>query len=133
MHLRLSTLTALSLLTCLALHGQAPAGDPPRRGVDLIPRMQTMARALGVTCEYCHTARKGSGLPEPKKDIARKMLAMTEEIDARVTSATGHSAEDTTRVDCVTCHRGVAIPGQLSDILDKTWKEKHKGVIFLRL
>ena len=36
----------------------------------------------------------------------------------------GHSADETTRVDCVTCHRGVVIPGQLSDILAKTLREK---------
>ena len=124
MEFRPFPLTALALLTGLVLQGQAPAGDPQRRGVDLIPRMQSIARGLGVTCEYCHTARRGSGLPEPKKDIARKMMAMTEEINARVTSATGHSAGEATRVDCVTCHRGVAIPGQLSDILDKTLREK---------
>lgn len=94
------------------------------RGVDLIPRMQIMARSLGVTCEYCHTARRGSGLPEPKKDIARQMMAMMEEINARVTAATGHPAGEGTRVDCVTCHRGVTIPGQLADILEKTIVEK---------
>src|SRR5215472_11153832 len=119
------TLTvALTAAAGLSLQAQTPAGgNAQRRGVDLIPRMQIMARGLGVTCEYCHTARRGSGLPEPKKDIARKMMAMTEEINARVTAATGHEAGGT-KVDCITCHRGVAIPGQLSDILEKTVLEK---------
>ena len=124
MDFRPCILAGLTLLTGLVAHAQAPAGNnPQRRGVDLIPRMQTMARGLGVTCEYCHTARRGSGLPEPRKDIASQMMAMTEEINARVTSATGHPAGEATQVDCVTCHRGVAIPGQLSDILDKAVRE----------
>lgn len=120
------TLTiALTLAAAFSLQAQTPgANNAQRRGVDLIPRMQIMARGLGVTCEYCHTARRGSGLPEPKKDIARKMMAMTEEINARVAAATGHEAGEGTKVDCVTCHRGVAIPGQLSDILEKTVLEK---------
>ena len=108
----------LTVTLCLPALGQEQT--PPRPGVDLIPRMQTMARALGVTCEYCHTARRGSGLPEPKKDIARQMMALTDEINARVTTATGHPAGEGAKVVCVTCHRGVAIPAQLSDILDKT-------------
>ena len=124
MEFRLSLFAGSTLVACLALPHTALQAQTSGRGVDLIPRMQNMARGLGVTCEYCHTARRGSGLPEPKKDIARKMMAMTEEINARITLATGHSADETTRVDCVTCHRGVVIPGQLSDILDKTLREK---------
>jgi tetratricopeptide (TPR) repeat protein len=47
-------------------------------------------------------------------------MAMTDEINAKVASATAHAAGEGTKVDCVTCHRGVAIPGQLADILEKT-------------
>jgi len=81
--------------------------------------MQAIAQALGVPCEYCHTAQRGVGEPEPKKDIARAMMAMTREINARVASATGKSAE-ATAVECATCHRGVAIPRPLHRILQET-------------
>jgi tetratricopeptide (TPR) repeat protein len=88
---------------------------------DLGARMQTIANSLGVTCGYCHTAERGSGQPEPKKDIARAMIALTRDINQKLDAAAGASA---TRVDCVTCHRGVAIPKQLGDILSQTMKEK---------
>jgi len=89
-----------------------------------LPSMQAIAQALGVSCEYCHTAQRGSGQPEPKKDIARAMIAMTRDLNARVEAATGKPATEATAVQCVTCHRGVAIPRQLSDILMQTIKEK---------
>src|ERR1700704_661726 len=69
--------------------------------------MQAIAQALGVQCEYCHSAERGSGLPEPKKDIARQMMAMTREINARVQTATGKAPTQAAIVECATCHRGV--------------------------
>src|SRR5689334_3439747 len=87
------------------------------------PNMQAIAQALGVTCEYCHTASAGSGQPEPKKDIARAMIAMTRDLNEKIQAATGKPAGEAARVTCMTCHRGVAIPGQLTDVLLKTWKE----------
>jgi tetratricopeptide (TPR) repeat protein len=93
-------------------------------GPDLMPTMQAMSQALGVTCEYCHSAPRGSGLAEPKKEVARAMMAMTREINAKVQAATGKSAGQASAVQCVTCHRGVAIPRQLSEILMATLREK---------
>lgn len=86
------------------------------------PNMQAIAQALGVSCDYCHAAERGA--PEPKKDIARAMLAMTREINAKVQAATGLAANQATEVQCVTCHRGVPIPRPLPDILIQTVKEK---------
>ena len=88
---------------------------------DLSARMQTIAQALGVACQHCHSAERGSGQPEPKKDIARAMMAMTRDINAKIAAAAGPSA---TQVDCITCHRGVAIPKQLKDILNQTLKDQ---------
>jgi tetratricopeptide (TPR) repeat protein len=86
--------------------------------------MQTMAAALGVSCNYCHSAERGSGQPEPKKDIARAMIAMTAEINGRVEAAAGKLNDPRTKVDCITCHRGVPIPKQLGEILTQTLREK---------
>jgi tetratricopeptide (TPR) repeat protein len=86
--------------------------------------MQDVAQALGVRCEYCHSAPRGSGQPEPKKDIAFAMMAMTRELNAKVQAATGKPANEATRVECVTCHRGVAIPQPLSAIILRTVAEK---------
>jgi tetratricopeptide (TPR) repeat protein len=86
--------------------------------------MQEIGQALGVRCEYCHSAPRGSGQPEPKKEIALAMMAMTRDLNAKVQEATGKPANETTRVECVTCHRGVAIPQPLSAIILKTVGEK---------
>jgi tetratricopeptide (TPR) repeat protein len=87
--------------------------------------MEEISKALGVKCNYCHTAPFGSAgqkepPPEPKKDIARAMIAMTRDLNAKIQDATGKPPNETTRVDCATCHRGVAIPEPLSAILLRT-------------
>lgn len=107
----------LFLALALAVHGQAPQGD-------LGARMQIIAQALGVSCGYCHTAERGSGQPEPKKDIARAMMAMTRDINAKIEAATGAPSKSVTQVQCITCHRGVAIPKQLGEILTETLKNQ---------
>jgi tetratricopeptide (TPR) repeat protein len=109
------------LLMLLAGTGFLPAQTPP---ADIMPLMQEIVQALGVQCEYCHSAPRGSGLPEPKKDIARQMIAMTRDLNARVQGATGKSATEAAQVKCVTCHRGVPIPRQLSEIVIRTYREK---------
>lgn len=86
--------------------------------------MQEIGQALGVRCDYCHSAPRGSGQPEPKKDIALAMMAMTRDLNAKVQEATGKPANETTRVECVTCHRGVPIPEPLSAIILRTVGEK---------
>jgi tetratricopeptide (TPR) repeat protein len=111
--LAFAAFTALSL----SLANAQPAPD-------LMATMQTISQALGVSCDYCHSAPRGSGLPEPKKDVARAMMAMTREINAKIEQATGRSGAEVTAVQCVTCHRGVPLPRQLSDILTATIREK---------
>lgn len=80
-------------------------------------QMQTVAASLGVKCEYCHSAPRGSGQLEPKKDVARAMFAMTDELNAKVAAATGKPPGEATKVACITCHRGVPIPKQLNEIV----------------
>ena len=109
------------LLAVLALTGCLPAQTPP---ANIMPLMQEIVQALGVQCEYCHSAPRGSGLPEPKKDIARQMIAMTRDLNTRVQTATGKPAAESVQVKCVTCHRGVPIPRQLSEIVMQTLREK---------
>jgi tetratricopeptide (TPR) repeat protein len=104
----------------LALLGAGLAGaQAPQQ--DISATMQVIAQSLGVTCNYCHSAERGSGQPEPKKDIARQMMAMTRDLTARVQQATGNPAA---KVECITCHRGVPIPRQISEILTETLRQK---------
>jgi len=112
-----------TLLYCAALAFGGLADAQNRQG-NLQFDMQAIAQALGVQCEYCHSAERGSGLPEPKKDIARQMMAMTREINTRVQTATGKAAKEAAAVECATCHRGVAIPRPLIGILRDTLAAK---------
>jgi len=89
--------------------------------------MNEVAKALGVRCDYCHSAPRGSGQPEPKKDVALAMMAMARDLNAKIQEATGKPPNETTRVDCGTCHHGVAIPQPLSAIILRTIAEKGGG------
>jgi len=86
--------------------------------------MNEISQALGVRCNYCHSAPQGSGQAEPKKDIARAMMAMTRDLNAKVQQATGKSPAEAAPIECVTCHRGVAIPQPLSAIILATVLDK---------
>jgi tetratricopeptide (TPR) repeat protein len=94
-----------------------------------VMNMQEIAQGLGVKCEYCHAGR-GAGQPgsehQPpsRVEIGRAMIAMTRDINEKILLATGKPPTEATRVSCITCHRGVPIPGQLSDIVAKTAVEK---------
>ena len=91
--------------------------------------MQEIDQALGVKCDYCHSAPRGSGESqptpaEPKKDIALAMMAMTRDLNAKIQEATGKPPAEIARVECVTCHHGVAIPQPLSAIILRTAAQK---------
>ena len=96
-------------------------------GVDWLSQMPAIASALGVKCQYCHSAKRGSGLPEPKKEIAKAMMAMTDEINTRILAATGKESGQATTIRCAYCHRGVAIPKPIAEIVWQTTREK--GVV----
>src|SRR5712691_11162011 len=104
----------------------AAVQQPPPRPttLNLLAYMHSFTEALGVTCEYCHVAPVNSGLPQPKKDIARTMIAMTRDLNTQVQLATGKAPVEATRVECVTCHRGVTIPKPLGQIISDTLQYK---------
>jgi hypothetical protein len=126
---RASVLAAFWLYSIPVFAQLAPGGDN-------MMNMQEIAQGLGVKCEYCHSGQRVNppridqpgpqaqphpeGQPPSKVEIARAMIAMTRDLNAKVLAATGKPANETTRVTCITCHRGVAIPGQLSDIVTRT-------------
>ena len=101
-----------------------------------VMNMQEVAQALGVKCEYCHagmgrgtapsasTQPRVEGQPPSRVEIGRAMIAMTSDINEKILLATGKPATEATRVTCITCHRGVAIPGQLSEIVTRMALEK---------
>jgi tetratricopeptide (TPR) repeat protein len=62
-----------------------------------------------------------------QKLTARVMLAMTNDINARLAASLKKPASEITRVQCATCHRGVTNPAQLSDVLRQTMLTKGEG------
>jgi tetratricopeptide (TPR) repeat protein len=113
-------LVSAAWLAVRATMAQPPPGDQ-------FVNMQEISSALRVSCNYCHTAERGSGAPEPKKEIARAMIAMTRDLNAKIATFVGEPAGSLTRVQCIACHRGVAIPRQLGDILSQTLREQGTG------
>ena len=118
---------------------QTPAGGgqatppPPMTNLQIIPKdtprpqviqtMQAIAASLGVQCNYCHVQEGRGGRNDfatdekaPKK-AARGMMLLTREINEKLAPAVGKAADATTRVGCATCHRGVPIPKQITDIV----------------
>jgi hypothetical protein len=93
--------------------------DTPRP--ELVATMQGFAQALGVQCTYCHVGQAPqfdfAADTKPAKTVARKMILMSREITAKLPEVTGKPAAEVTRLRCATCHRGVAIPKLLPDIL----------------
>jgi Photosynthetic reaction centre cytochrome C subunit len=111
-------LTLLLAMTA-ALPGQPaapPAAAPARNlkllaaGVDIPFTMRTFSEALGVQCAYCHVPGDFSSDMNPKKDVARKMIAMVRQLDASFPSSTGVFPAGYHEVDCATCHRGSVKP-----------------------
>ena len=98
--------------------------DVPK--AELVAAMRSFAGALGVRCNHCHVGSSPTSLEgfdfasdakEPKK-VARAMMRMTREINARLLPETGRSP--LVQVRCVTCHRGVTRPEPLVDVLKAT-------------
>ena len=85
---------------------------------DLLALMRSYTAALGVECEFCHAAdpethkTNFASDANPDKAIARIMISMTREINARY--MTQVKDPDATPADktlsCGTCHRGNSMP-----------------------
>jgi len=114
----LSTLGATAAIVLLAftLSAQdAPKakgkGGPPKnlkilKAESFRPLMDVFVASLGLAdkggCNYCHVADRSSD-ENPKKDVARMMLTMAGEINAKFPDGKMH-------VTCFTCHRGDPMP-----------------------
>ena len=107
----------LLIVPFIALTANVALAQAPER----LPDMQVIASSLGVACTYCHAGR---GAPpavtasgKSRQEVAREMIAMTRALNASVQAAAGKPANETVQVGCITCHRGVPIPRQLTDVL----------------
>jgi len=128
-----SVMFATAALTAPAAHAQAQQ-PPPLTNLQLYPKdiprpeliatMQGFTQALGVQCTYCHVGEAPqfdfASDAKPQKSVARKMILMSREITAKLPEITGKPASDVTRLRCATCHRGLAVPRLLPDVLTDT-------------
>jgi len=115
-------LLLLALLVSMSLLAQQPgsrgaAVRPAPKNLTLIDAksdirfvMQTFNEALGVQCTYCHVEGDFAADTNPKKEMARKMIAMVRLIDTSFQSSIGVFPEGYHEVDCSTCHRGSTKP-----------------------
>ena len=65
--------------------------------------MRTYTTGLNVRCDFCHVQGDFASDEKPQKETARKMIVMTQEINAKFADAKEH-------VTCYTCHRGDPAP-----------------------
>jgi hypothetical protein len=119
---------------------QPPAGPPAPKNLQVLPkdmsrqevvaRMQLFAAALGVRCGYCHVddepGRQNDFATDekPAKNTARFMMRMTADLNAKLAAGIGKPAAEVTDIQCATCHRGVTIPKQITEILAATTAAK---------
>ena len=72
-------------------------------GAEVGQIMRTFTVGLGVQCVFCHVQGNFASDDNPKKDIARHMITMTQQVN-------GNFSEGKLRVSCYTCHRGEPEP-----------------------
>src|ERR1700730_11314378 len=124
------------VLTGSIAAAQAPAGGAQRAGgaplptpknLQVLPKdmpapqvvalMRTINLALGVQCGYCHVF-VAAGDPgndfaadtKTPKLVARVMMQMTSEINAKLAANNKNPADQIPRGEWPLCHRGAAIP-----------------------
>jgi len=110
---------AISMLSIVALFAQAPqeggrkGGGQTHKNLKVLTEEQMQAgamrqftQALGVQCGYCHVQGNFASDENPKKDVARMMVTMVKDINAKLPASPDAKA----KVTCYTCHRGAAAP-----------------------
>jgi hypothetical protein len=94
----------------------------------LIGIMRSLSFALGVRCQYCHVGGDGisfEGVRFPDDDDihkrkARYMLRMVATLNEELLAGVPERSNPAVRVQCVTCHGGLAKPTTLEATLGET-------------
>jgi tetratricopeptide (TPR) repeat protein len=124
---------AMAAGSVLALHGAAAQEREEFKNLKVLPRdisrdelrnlMSQFTRALGVHCDYCHATKPGEQHldfaldDKPEKKTARVMMQMTRELNEKYIAKLEDHSTPPIQVQCVTCHRGIAHPRPLADVL----------------
>jgi hypothetical protein len=70
---------------------------------EVVQIMRTFTAGLGTQCNYCHVQGNFASDDNPKKETARHMIQMVQEIN-------GKFPDGKMLVTCYTCHRGETQP-----------------------
>lgn len=101
-------LLLISLFAATAQVVRRPAAPPQNLQIlqpsEVQAKMAAYRTGLGVPCAYCHMPG-GDYVSDdnPNKAIARRMITLTREINAKYADGKEH-------VTCFTCHRGAELP-----------------------
>lgn len=112
---------AITASALVAAQGNAPAPRNLRvltADVDIQRVMGRFNTALGVQCTYCHVTNDFASDANPKKEIARGMLRMLQQVAERFPDSGNDFTnsrylpfpEGKQYVTCFTCHQGAAVP-----------------------
>ena len=134
--------TALGLVAlAMATASPAAAQFPPERleNLKVLPKempvralldtMRSFTRALGVRCSYCHVGKEGENLStydfksdeKPAKEKARTMMRMVTAINGEHLPKLPERRQPPIAATCATCHRGIAEPRPLPDVIMATY------------
>jgi hypothetical protein len=97
---------------------------------ELVAVMREFAGALGVRCNHCHVGPENllemdfATDEKPEKVLARDMMRMVERINADLMAKMDFPAPRQMKVQCVTCHHGVALPLRIEQVLSDTLAEQ---------
>ena len=135
-----SRITMLLIVTFLFVEaqGQWEWPDKPKNlqvmpkdwtGKRLRPVMEGFARALGVSCAYCHVGEESKPLStydfvsdgNPNKDRAREMYRMLGDINGHLKKIQP-SGDNRVNMWCNTCHRGRPRPMTLEEELSEKYR-----------
>jgi hypothetical protein len=94
---------------------------------ELMSIMRGFSFSIGVRCEYCHVQKADKKIDFPlddkeEKKTARLMLRMVEGVNRDYVSKIGKPSP--VKVECVTCHHGLARPIPLNTLLAETIEKK---------
>jgi photosynthetic reaction center cytochrome c subunit len=118
--LAISLLVSLPLCVAVAQDKQDKqdkgkgAAQPPNIKVlkiqsrqELGPIMRSYTVGLGVQCTFCHVQGNFPSDDNPKKETARHMIQMVDQLNGGFNAAMGDTKA---HITCFTCHRGETEP-----------------------
>lgn len=133
---KIATVTGLIVFVVIGIAASNPPGDG-FKNLKVLPRniseqmidkvMEEFSRSLGVECNFCHVQIDSTNWDmasdqKPEKNIARKMIKMSNKINKGFFEAKTKYGEENAvlEIRCMTCHRGEPHPDMEDIQEDKT-------------